>query len=171
MAISSLFWLLQLVFSLRSAALLTFFWLLVSLAHLTLLGRWYSVIQERGGEGPLLCSVKYLHWKAKPFSYRRGNPISKLVIVYEGTNILWMLCLVLLPWSDPMYYVNVQHRQYSVSIWEGERKGRSTILFSQRAYTERLIPPLVEEETLLPGSSKGGTHRQTGRSHNPTTGN
>jgi hypothetical protein len=40
----------------------------------------------------------------------------KYVNVYGRTNILRMLLLVFLSWSDPMCYVDVQHRQYSVSI-------------------------------------------------------
>jgi hypothetical protein len=54
-----------------------------------------------------------------------------------------------------MYYVEVQHSQYSLSV--GEREGGwDTTLLSQSAYTGRGIPPLVEEETLLRSSDWGG---------------
>jgi hypothetical protein len=50
---------------------------------------------------------------------------------------------------------NIQHTR--------ERKRRSAALLSQSAYTERPIPLLVEEETPLPSSDRGG-HRQEGDS-------
>jgi hypothetical protein len=41
-----------------------------------------------------------------------------------------------------------------------ERRRRSAALLSQSAYTERPIPPLVEQETLLPSSDRGDTDRK-----------
>jgi hypothetical protein len=44
-------------------------------------------------------------------------------------------------------------------------------VLSQSTYTERLIPPPIEEETSLPSSDKKDTDTQTGRtSHKPTFG-
>jgi hypothetical protein len=54
-----------------------------------------------------------------------------------------------------------------------ERRRRSTVLLIQSAYTERPIPPLVEEETTLPSSDCGGwghADTQTGRIlHKPSS--
>jgi hypothetical protein len=50
-----------------------------------------------------------------------------------------------------MYYVYVQNRQYRM---------RSGALLSQCAYTERPIPPLVEEKTPLPSSDQRDTKIQ-----------
>jgi hypothetical protein len=51
--------------------------------------------------------------------------------------------------------------QCSVSVWEGGLGG-GPLLCCQSAYTERPIPPLIEEQTPLPSSDKAATHRQEG---------
>jgi hypothetical protein len=42
------------------------------------------------------------------------------------------------------------------SIHSLRRRRKSSALLSQSAYTERLISPLIEEETLLPSSNRWG---------------
>jgi hypothetical protein len=49
------------------------------------------------------------------------------------------------------------------NVQSQSERGRSAVVLSQSAYTERPIPPLVEEETPLPISDgEGETHRQRG---------
>jgi hypothetical protein len=76
---------------------------------------------------------------------------------------------VLLPFVT--YLLTLPHTPYTFNTDKiqspPERRRRSSALFSQSAYTERLIPPLIDEGTPLPSGNGGcgetDRNKDTGR--------
>jgi hypothetical protein len=48
------------------------------------------------------------------------SAFTKHLNVLERTKNFWVLHLVFFPWFKPMYYLDIQHRQYSVTVREEE---------------------------------------------------
>jgi hypothetical protein len=86
------------------------------------------------------------------------TPFKKHLNVLERTKNLLGVTLSILS----LVHSNVLLRHSTQTIFSLCLRGRR----SQSTYTERLIPPLIGVETLLPSSNWGGggiqTHRQEG---------